>query len=35
MSDRQLSFAPDGAVLRDVRAKVREMAAALGAQPAD
>lgn len=34
MSDRELSFAPDGAVLRDVRAKVREMAAALGAQAA-
>lgn len=34
MSDGQLSFPPDGAVLREVRRKVRELAAGLGAQPA-
>ena len=34
MSDREHSFPPEGAALRDVRAKIREMAGALGAQPA-
>ena len=31
MSDGELWFQPGGAVLRDVRAKVRELAAGLGA----
>ena len=33
MSGRDLTFPPDGAVLREVRAKVREIAADLGAEP--
>ena len=33
MSDRQLSFPPEGAALRQVRADVRELAGQLGAEP--
>ena len=33
MTEQRLSFPPEGAALREVRAKVREMAAALGAAP--
>jgi anti-sigma regulatory factor (Ser/Thr protein kinase) len=31
MSSRELKFAPDGAMLREVRSKVRELASSLGA----
>ena len=31
MSSRELKFAPDGAMLREVRSKVREVASSLGA----
>lgn len=34
MNQGELTFPPDGALLRDVRAKVRGIAAQLGAQPA-
>ena len=33
MTGDQVSFPPDGSVLRDVRAKVRSLAAGLGAEP--
>ena len=33
MTEQRLSFPPEGAALREVRAKVREMTAALGAAP--
>lgn len=33
MSERQLSFPPEGAALRQVRADVRELAGQLGAEP--
>lgn len=32
MSDREMEFPPDGSVLREVRAKVRALAARLGAE---
>jgi len=32
MTGRELTFPPDGGVLREVRAKVRELAASLGAE---
>lgn len=34
MSDNHVSFPPDGSVLRDLRAKVRTIAAGQGAEPA-